>query len=41
MESELTSELAVYLVVPRGIRPAPRVQDFIDWILEEAASEKA
>lgn len=41
MESELTSGFAVYLVVPSGIKPAPKVQDFIDWILDEAGKERA
>lgn len=41
MESELTSGFAVYLVVPSGIKPAPKVQDFIDRILDKAGKERA
>ena len=40
-EGELSKGLAVYLVIPSAIKPAPRVQEFIDWILEEAAGEDA
>lgn len=40
MESELSRGLAVYLVVPSGTKPAPRVQNFIDWVLDEAAEER-
>jgi LysR family glycine cleavage system transcriptional activator len=39
IEEELSKGLAVYLVKPSGIKSAPRVQGFIDWILEEAAAE--
>jgi LysR family glycine cleavage system transcriptional activator len=39
MQSELTKGLSVYLVIPSGVNPTPRVQDFIDWILDEAAEE--
>lgn len=39
MEAEVTSKHAVYLVVPHGIKPAPKVRDFIDWILDEAGKE--
>jgi len=38
IESELTRGLAVYLVIPSSIKPAPKVQEFIDWILDEAAA---
>jgi len=40
MQAELTKGLAIYLVIPSGANPAPRVQDFIDWVLDEAAKEK-
>lgn len=40
IDSKLTKGLAVFLVIPSAIQPAPRVQDFIDWILEEAAAEQ-
>ena len=40
IESELSRGHAVYLVVPSGANPAPRVQNFIDWVLDEAAVEK-
>ena len=40
IESELSRGHAVYLVVPSGAKPAPRVQNFIDWVLDEAAVEK-
>jgi LysR family glycine cleavage system transcriptional activator len=39
MEAKLTSRLAVYLVVPGGVKPAPKVQDFINWVLKEAATK--
>ena len=38
-DGELSKGLAVYLVIPSSVNPAPRVQEFIDWILEEAATE--
>jgi LysR family glycine cleavage system transcriptional activator len=41
IEAQLSRGLAVYLVKPSGIKPAPRVQGFIDWILEEAAAPAA
>jgi LysR family glycine cleavage system transcriptional activator len=34
--AESSKGLAVYLVIPSSIKPAPRVREFIDWILEEA-----
>lgn len=40
MPSELTKGHAIYLVIPSGTDPAPGVQDFIDWIVDEAAEEK-
>lgn len=41
IEAKLSKGLAVYLVKPSGIKQAPRIQGFIDWILEEAAAEAA
>ena len=41
LDAELSKGLAVYLVKPSGIKQAPRVQRFIDWILEEASAELA
>lgn len=41
IKAELSKGLAIYLVVPSAIKPAPRIQDFIDWVLEEAATETA
>jgi DNA-binding transcriptional LysR family regulator len=40
IDAELTKGLAVFLVTPSAVKPAPRVQDFIDWILEEATAEQ-
>ncbi len=40
IDAELTKGLAVFLVIPNALKPAPRVQNFIDWILDEAAREK-
>ena len=40
IDAELSRGHAVYLVMPSSVKPAPRVQEFVDWILEEAASEK-
>ena len=37
-DGELSKGFAVYLVIPSAMKPAPRVQEFIDWILEEAAT---
>lgn len=34
-----TRNLAVYLVTPATTTPSPQVQNFIDWIVEEANSE--
>jgi len=34
-----TRNLAVYLVTPAASTPSPKVQNFIDWIVEEASSE--
>jgi len=39
VDAELSKGCAVYLVIPRSMKPSPRVQHFIDWILEEAATE--
>ena len=39
IEATLSKGLAVYLVIPSTVKPAPRVQEFIDWALEEAATE--
>ena len=41
IEAELSRGHAVYLVMPNNVKPTPRVQEFMDWILEEAGSEKA
>jgi len=40
MKSELTKGLAIYLVTPAGVKPVPKVQAFIDWVLDEAARKK-
>ena len=37
IEAQLSKGLAVYLVIPSTVKPSPRVQEFVDWILEEAA----
>jgi len=39
-DGELSKGLAVYAVIPSTVSPSPRVQNFIDWILEEAAGEE-
>ena len=36
IKEKLSKNLAVYLVKPSGTKSAPRVQEFVDWILEEA-----
>ena len=41
IEATLSKGLSVYLVIPSTVKPAPRVQEFIDWVLEEAARENA
>ncbi len=38
-DGELSKGLAVYLVTPSTVKAAPRVQEFVDWVLEEAATE--
>ncbi len=37
INSELTRGLAVYLVTPRGTKPAPAARSFIKWTVAEAA----
>ncbi len=39
IEAQLSKGLAVYLVIPSTVKPSSRVQEFMDWILEEAATE--
>ena len=39
IEGQLSKGSSVYLVIPGSTKPSPRVQNFIDWILEEAAGE--
>jgi len=39
MDFALISDRSVYLVVPSNTKLAPKVQDFVDWILEEAYGE--
>ncbi len=41
IKATLSKGLSVYLVIPSTVKPAPRVQEFIDWILEKAARENA
>ena len=41
IDASLSRGLAVYLVIPRSIKPTRRVRHFKDWILEEAAREQA
>lgn len=37
IRSEMTKDLAVYLVMPDGRKPSPTVNEFIQWIMDEAA----
>jgi len=37
IESEMTKDLAVYLLTPAGRKPNPTVDEFIRWIVDEAA----
>lgn len=41
IEAAACKESAVFLVIPSAIRPAPWVQNFVNWILEEAAEAPA
>ncbi|MEE9194293.1 MAG: LysR substrate-binding domain-containing protein [Alphaproteobacteria bacterium] len=36
MEHACSKDLAVYAVVPRGIRPTPNAEQFFNWIIDEA-----
>lgn len=38
LDTELSNDLAVYLVLPNATSPTPQVSEFIGWILEEAGS---
>lgn len=38
-DSTLTRNRAVYLVSPATTAPSPKIQNFIDWIVEEAAED--
>ena len=37
LDTELSNDLAVYLVIPSSAPPTPQVREFMDWIFEEAA----
>jgi LysR family glycine cleavage system transcriptional activator len=40
LDAELSNDLAVYLVIPKSIKPTTQVTEFMGWILQEAASRE-
>ena len=40
LDAELSNELAVYLVIPKSIKPTTQVTEFMGWILQESAGRE-
>ncbi len=40
LDAELSNELAVYLVIPKAIKPTSQVTEFTGWILQESAGHE-